>query len=215
MRAIVVDDSVITREGLALLLERAGIQVVARAADPAELYAAMRTLEAEVVLLDIRMPPTFTDEGLRAAARLRADHPAIGILVLSHHLDPAYAAHLLAEYPQRTGYLLKDRVSDVAVLLDAVRRVASGETVIDPTIVARLMHRSRPGDPIGALTSRERDVLALVAEGMSNQAIGARLRIAERTVESHVSNVFEKLGLDDEPTSHRRVLAVLTYLRGG
>lgn len=213
MRAIVVDDSVITREGLALLLDRAGIPVVARAGDVQELRAAMRAHDADVVLLDIRMPPTFTDEGLRAAAQLRVDHPGIGILVLSHHLDPAYAARLLAEYPQRTGYLLKDRVSDVAVLLDAVRRVASGETVIDPTIVARLMHRTRAGDPLGALTPRERDVLALVAEGMSNQAIGERLRIAERTVESHVSNVFDKLGLSDEPTSHRRVLAVLTYLR--
>jgi DNA-binding NarL/FixJ family response regulator len=213
VRVALADDSMITREGLVMLLERANIEVVASAGTAKELEAAIIQRPPDVAILDIRMPPTFTDEGIRAAGRIRSDHPAVGVLVLSHHLEPVYATRLISEYPERTGYLLKDRVSDIAVLVDALSRIAAGETVIDPTIVARLLGRNRAAGPLDDLTSRERDVLALVAEGLSNRAIAERLFIAERTVESHVSSTFEKLGLDGAPGSHRRVLAVLAYLR--
>lgn len=215
MRVVIADDSLITREGLTLLLERAGIEVAGVAGDPQGLLAAVAEHTPDAALVDIRMPPTFTDEGLRAAARIRAEHPRVAVLVLSHHLEPGYATRVIAEYPRGTGYLLKDRLSDVAVLVDALGRITAGETVIDPTIVARLMGRGRAAGPLDELSARERDVLSLVAEGMSNQAIAQRLLISERTVEAHVSSVFAKLALDEDDGSHRRVLAVLAYLRGG
>jgi DNA-binding NarL/FixJ family response regulator len=167
----------------------------------------------EVVVVDIRMPPTHTDEGLVAAARIRKHHPEVGVLVLSQYVEAEYAARLLASHPERVGYLLKERVFDVAILLDALRRLSDGETVIDPTIVARLLSRRRRDDPLARLTPREREVLALVAEGLSNRAIAERLFVTERTVEAHTKQIFEKLGLFDDPTTHRRILAVLAFLR--
>ena len=159
------------------------------------------------------MPPTHTDEGLVAAQRIRSDHPAVGVLVLSQYVEPSYALRLLEEHPERVGYLLKERVFDVAILVDALRRIADGETVVDPTIVSRLLGRGRRDDPLAALTAREREVLGLVAEGLSNKAIAARLFVTERTVEAHVKQIFLKLSLQTSPDSHRRVLAVLAYLR--
>jgi DNA-binding NarL/FixJ family response regulator len=159
------------------------------------------------------MPPTHTDEGLVAAARIRKHHPEVGVLVLSQYVEAEYAARLLASHPERVGYLLKERVFDVAILLDALRRLSDGETVIDPTIVARLLSRRRRDDPLARLTPREREVLALVAEGLSNRAIAERLFVTERTVEAHTKQIFEKLGLFDDPTTHRRILAVLAFLR--
>ena len=161
------------------------------------------------------MPPTHTDEGLVAAQRIRTDHPAIGVLVLSQYVEPSYAMRLLEEHPERVGYLLKQRVFDVAILVDALRRIGDGETVVDPTIVSRLVGRRRREDPLAELTAREREVLGLVAEGLSNGAIADRLFVTERTVEAHVKQIFLKLGLTVDPDSHRRVLAVLAYLRSG
>ena len=169
----------------------------------------------DVAVIDIKMPPTFTDEGLVAAASIRNRYPGVGVLVISQYLETGYAMRLIETVPDSTGYLLKDRIADIAVLVDALRRIADGETVIDPTIVTRLLGRRRQVDPLEQLTPRERDVLGLVAEGLSNRAIAARLHVAERTVETHVTAIFAKLNLVDEPTSHRRVRAVLEYLRGG
>jgi DNA-binding NarL/FixJ family response regulator len=159
------------------------------------------------------MPPTHTDEGLVAAQRIRREYPETGVLVLSQYVEPSYAMRLLEEHPERVGYLLKERVFDVAILVDALRRLSDGETVIDPTIVSQLVGRRRREDPLAELTEREREVLGLVAEGLSNKAIGARLFVTERTVEAHVKQIFLKLGLTAKPESHRRVLAVLAYLR--
>ena len=162
------------------------------------------------------MPPTHTDEGLVAAQQIRREHPAVGVLLLSQYIEPSYAMRLLEEHPERVGYLLKERVFDVAILVDALRRIADGETVVDPTIVSRLLGRRRREDPLADLTEREREVLGLIAEGLSNRGIAARLYITERTVEAHVKQIFAKLQLDaSHPESHRRVLAVLTYLRAG
>ncbi|ACZ30491.1 two component transcriptional regulator, LuxR family [Xylanimonas cellulosilytica DSM 15894] len=213
MRVVVADDSVLVRDGLARLLEDAGVEVVGRASDPDGLVGLVRAYTPDVAVVDIRMPPTFTDEGLVAAAAIRAEFPGVGILVLSQHLAPGYALRLLEEVPERTGYLLKDRLTDFAVLVDALRRIVEGETVVDPTIVSRLLNRRRPDDPLDRLTDREREVLALVAEGLSNDAIAARLVIAPRTVETHIGNVLAKLGINEDGQQHRRVLAVLTYLR--
>jgi DNA-binding NarL/FixJ family response regulator len=160
-------------------------------------------------------PPTHTDEGLVAGQQIRQEHPAIGVLVLSHYVEPSYALRLLEEHPEGIGYLLKERVFDIAVLVDALRRIADGETVVDPTIVSRLVGRRRREDPLGDLTPREREVLGLVAEGLSNRAIATRLFVTERTVEAHVKQVFLKLRLAANPESHRRVLAVLAYLSTG
>lgn len=213
MRVVVADDVMLTREGIARLLDEAGIDVVAQAEDAESLLREVRLKQPDVAIVDIRMPPSHTDEGLVAAQRIRADHPAIGVLVLSQYVEPSYAMRLLEEHPERVGYLLKQRVFDVAVLVDALRRIGEGETVVDPTIVSRLVGRRRRHDPLAELTAREREVLGLVAEGLSNGAIASRLFITERTVEAHVKQVFLKLGLAVDPDSHRRVLAVLACLR--
>ena len=213
MRVVVADDVMLTREGIAHLLVEAGIDVGAQAEDADGVLREVRLKQPDVAIVDIRMPPSHTDEGLVAAQRIRADHPAIGVLVLSQYVEPSYALRLLEEHPERVGYLLKQRVFDVAVLVDALRRIVDGETVVDPTIVSRLVGRQRRRDPLAELTPREREVLSLVAEGLSNGAIASRLFVTERTVEAHVKQVFLKLGLAVDPESHRRVLAVLAYLR--
>jgi DNA-binding NarL/FixJ family response regulator len=214
VRVVVADDVMLTREGIVRLLEDAGIEVVAQAQDAEGLLREVRLKRPDAAVVDIRMPPTHTDEGLVATQRIRTEHPDIGVLLLSQYVEPSYAMRLLEEHPERVGYLLKQRVFDAAVLVDALRRIGDGETVVDPTIVARLFGRRRREDPLAVLTTREREVLGLVAEGLSNRAIAKRLFITERTVEAHVKQIFLKLGLDLNPDSHRRVLAVLACLRG-
>jgi DNA-binding NarL/FixJ family response regulator len=204
----------LTRAGIVRLLRDAGIDVVAEAQDAEGLLRHVRLTRPDAAIVDIRMPPTHTDEGLVATQRIRTDHPDVGVLLLSQYVEPSYALRLLEEHPERVGYLLKQRVFDVAILVDALRRIADGETVVDPTIVAQLFRRRRREDPLAELTDREREVLGLVAEGLSNRAIASRLFITERTVEAHVKQIFLKLGLDLNPQSHRRVRAVLAYLRG-
>jgi DNA-binding NarL/FixJ family response regulator len=215
MRVVVADDVMLTREGIVRLLEDSGIEVVAEAEDANALLRHVRLERPDAAIVDIRMPPTHTDEGLVAAQQIRAEHPEVGVLLLSEYVEPSYAMRLLEEHPERVGYLLKERVFDVAILVDALRRLADGETVIDPTIVSRLVGRRRREDPLEELTEREREVLGLVAEGLSNKAIAGRLFVTERTVEAHVKQIFLKLRLDVNPESHRRVLAVLAYLRAG
>ena len=203
----------LTRQGIVHLLEEAGIEVAAQAEDAAGLLRHVSLARPDAAIVDIRMPPTHTDEGLVAAQRIRADHPEVGVLVLSHYVEPSYAMRLIEQHPERVGYLLKERVFDVAILVDALRRITDDETVIDPTIVSRLVGRRRREDPLDELTEREREVLSLVAEGMSNRAIAARLFITERTVEAHIKQIFLKLRLTESPDQHRRVLAVLAFLR--
>jgi DNA-binding NarL/FixJ family response regulator len=212
---VVADDLMLTREGIVRLLRDAEIEVVAEAEDAEALLRHVRNARPDIAIVDIRMPPTHTDEGLVAAQQIRAQYPQVGVLVLSQYVEPSYAMRLLEEHPERTGYLLKERIFDVALLVDALRRIADSETVIDPTIVSRLVGRRRRTDPLAELSNREREVLGLVAEGLSNKAIAARLFVTERTVEAHVKQIFLKLGLNMNPESHRRVLAVLTYLRTG
>ena len=214
MRVVVADDVMLTREGIVHLLGTAGVDVVGQAEDAASLLREVRLNRPDAAIVDIRMPPTHTDEGLVATQQIRADHPAVGVLLLSQYVEPSYAMRLLEEHPERVGYLLKQRVFDVAVIVDALRRLGAGETVVDPTIVARLFGRRRPHDALAELTAREREVLGLVAEGLSNRAIAGRLFVTERTVEAHVKQIFLKLGLNLHPDSHRRVLAVLAFLRG-
>jgi DNA-binding NarL/FixJ family response regulator len=213
MRVVVAEDVLLTREGIVRLLSDAGVDVAAEVGDGAALLRAVRELQPDAAIVDIRMPPTNTDEGLAAAQQIRAQHPGVSVLILSQYIEPHYAMRLLEEHPERVGYLLKDRVFDVAVLIDALKRLTEGETVVDPTIVARLFARKRRADLLDELTEREREVLALVAEGLSNQAIAARLFVTERTVEAHVKQIFQKFNLSADPGSHRRVLAVLAYLR--
>jgi DNA-binding NarL/FixJ family response regulator len=213
MRVVVADDSLLTRAGIVAVLRDVGCDVVAEARDGVEALAAVRTHRPDVAVLDIRMPPTHTDEGIVAAHQIRAAFPDSAVLVLSQYVEPAYAMRLIGTYPSGLGYLLKERVLDAAVLLDALRRLADGECVIDPTIVAQFMHPKREPDPLDVLTEREREVLAQLAEGRSNTAIAATLYIAERTVESHTTQIFQKLGLESSADVHRRVSAVLTYLR--
>ena len=205
----------LTRAGIVRLLAESGIDVVAQAEDADGLLRHVRLTLPDAAVVDIRMPPTHTDEGLVAARQIRDEHPDVGVLVLSQYVEPSYAMQLLEEHPERVGYLLKERVFDAAILVDALRRITDGETVVDPTIVSRLLGRRRREDPLSELTAREREVLALVAEGLSNRAIAARLFVTERTVEAHVKQIFQKLRLATSPESHRRVLAVLAYLRAG
>jgi DNA-binding NarL/FixJ family response regulator len=214
VRVVVAEDTMLTREGIVRLLEEAGVEVVGQAEDVATLMRHVRLERPDAAIVDIRMPPTNTDEGLLAAQQIRAEHPDVGVLLLSHYVEPSYAIRLLEEHPERIGYLLKERVFDVAILVDALRRIGEEETVVDPTIVARLVGRRRRANPLVELTQREREVLGLVAEGLSNRAIAGRLFVTERTVEAHVKQVFLKLHLDINPESHRRVLAVLAYLHG-
>jgi DNA-binding NarL/FixJ family response regulator len=213
MRVAVADDAMVTREGIVRVLRDAGVDVVGEAENADDLLRQVLTRRPDAVIVDIRMPPTHTDEGLVAAQKIRDQHPEIGVLVLSQYVEARYAMRLLEEHPERVGYLLKERVFDVAILLDALRRLAEGETVIDPTIVAQLVGRRRREDPLAGLTEREREVLVLIAEGLSNKAIARRLFITERTVEAHVKQIFLKLRLPADAGSHRRVLAVLAYLR--
>jgi DNA-binding NarL/FixJ family response regulator len=213
VRVVVADDVMITREGIVHLLRGAGFDVVGQAGDLDGLIRTVALDAPDVAIVDIRMPPTHTDEGLVAAQRIRSEHPGVGVLVLSQYVEPEYALQLLEEHPGRVGYLLKERVFDVAILIDALRRIADDETVIDPTIVARLVGRYRKQDPLDKLTQREREVLGLIAEGLSNAAIARRLVVTERTVQAHTTQIFQKLQLDANPDSHRRVMAVVTYLQ--
>jgi DNA-binding NarL/FixJ family response regulator len=213
VQVVVADDAVILREGLARLLEEAGFEVPGLAADADELCALVEDLQPDVAIVDIRMPPTHTDEGLQAAKLIRARWPQVGILVLSQHVQARYAVELLASGTERVGYLLKDRVSDLGELSESVKRIGEGGSVLDPTVVAQLVGQRRKGNtPLEDLTDRELEVLALMAEGRSNKAIGERLFITEHTVEKHVKNIFGTLRLPPSPDDHRRVLAVVTFL---
>ncbi len=213
MRVLIADDSLLVRQGTASLLEDEGFDVVGQAGTAEDALLLARALRPDVVILDIRMPPTHTTEGLEAAARIREEHgDAIGVLVLSQHVEPGYAMGLIESGARGVGYLLKDRLADADELADAVKRVARGGSVIDPEVVAMLV-ASRTRDALGGLTEREREVLGLMAEGRSNQAIVERLVVSPKTVETHISSIFSKLGLEVAPDDHRRVLAVLTWLR--
>lgn len=210
---MIADDEALLREGLARLLQDAGFEVVGRCGDAEALLRMVDARKPDVAIVDIRMPPGHGDDGLVAAQEIRRRHPNVGLLVLSHYLDSRYAARLLEEVPAGAGYLLKDRVSEVAVVADALRRIDEGECVIDPTIVSRLVARKRARGPLDVLTEREREVLTLVAEGRSNGAIGEKLFLSRKTVDSHISQIFLKLDLRESPEHHRRVLAVLAFLR--
>ncbi len=214
MRIVIADDEVLLRQGLARLLVDAGCEVVGAVGTATELHRLVQLSEPDVALVDIRMPPTYTDEGLVAARQIRETYPGVGVLVLSHHVESRYAMRLLEHHPGGSGYLLKERVSDIAVLADALHRVAAGECVLDPTIVARLLRRPAFPGKLQELTEREREVLGLMAEGRSNRAIAERLFLSQKTVEVHVTHIFTRLGLEVEsPDDHRRVLAVLAHLR--
>ncbi|MFC9612708.1 response regulator [Streptomyces sp. NPDC056938] len=213
MRVIVAEDSALLRQGIVRLLSDEGFEVSAECSDTVPLLALVAEHRPDAVLLDIRMPPTHTDEGLVAAAAIRAAHPGTGVLLLSQYVETTDTVRALAEQPEGFGYLLKERVADIDELGGALKRVASGETVLDPLVVAKLMNTPRPRSPLDELTGRERDVLALMAEGHSNEAIAQRLVIGGKTVETHVRNIFGKLRLAQDLLEHRRVRAVLTYLR--
>jgi DNA-binding NarL/FixJ family response regulator len=213
VRVVIADDELLLRQGVARLLADAGIDVVATVETADALLERVARVKPDVALVDIRMPPTHRDEGIVAAREIRATHPETGVLVLSHYLESTYALRLLEDQPERCGYLLKERVSDVAVLVDALRRIAEGECVIDPTIVKQLLQKHRDAGPLDTLTERERDVLAAMAEGHSNEAIAGRLYLAPKTVEANIHRVLQKLDISESPESNRRVLAVLTYLR--
>jgi DNA-binding NarL/FixJ family response regulator len=213
MRVVVADDVMLIRSGIARLLADAGVEVVGEAADAEALLALVAHQRPDVAIVDIRMPPTHTDEGLVAARRIRDEHPDTAVVLLSQYVEPRYAQRLLADQPAGLGYLLKERVSNVAVLVDALGRVADGECVIDPTIVAQLMRGRRQDSPLERLTPREREILALMAEGRSNAGIARELGISERTVEAASAVVFQKLDLEPSPDTNRRVMAVLALLR--
>ena len=213
MRVVIADDSMLIREGVTHLLTEAGFEVVGQAADAEELLIRVAETAPDVAIVDIRMPPTHTDEGVRAALELRARHPGLGVLVLSQYVRPGYALELLGDDARGIGYLLKDRVSDLGELTDALRRIADGGSVLDPSVVSLLVSRSRAEhDPLSELSEREQEVLALMAEGRSNRAISERLVVTERTVEKHVNSILSKLGIPPDAGDNRRVLAVLAYL---
>ena len=212
MRIVIAEDAAVLRDGLVELLTRRGHQVLAAVADGDTLRTAVAEHHPDVAVVDIRMPPTYTDEGLRAAIALRRDHPDLGVLVFSQYIETRYAAQLLAGRADGVGYLLKDRVAEVRDFIDALTRVAAGETVLDPEVVTRLLGASRHGGALDTLTGREREVLALMAEGRSNTAIAKTLFLTQGAVEKHVTSIFAKLGLPPSHDDHRRVLAVLRYL---
>jgi DNA-binding NarL/FixJ family response regulator len=213
VRVVVADDSVLLREGVARLLEDAGLEVVGQAGDYDDLLRKTRAHRPDVCVVDIKMPPTHTDEGLRAAAVIRGELPGTGVLVLSQYVEEGYALELLSDSAAGVGYLLKDRVADVDRFVDSVRRVGEGGSALDPEVVGRLLGRRRREDPLEALSPREREVLGLMAEGRSNHGIAQALVVTERAVEKHVTSIFGKLGLEAAPDDHRRVLAVLAYVR--
>ena len=212
MRLVIADDSVLLREGMARLLEDAGFEVVGQAGDAEDLLRKVRAHKPDAAIVDVRMPPTNTDEGIRAAQEIKAELPDVGVLVLSQYVEEAYARELLADDAAGVGYLLKDRVSDIEALAEAVRRVAAGGSALDPEVVSSMLGRAREDDPLEALTPREREVLGLMAEGRSNSAIASRLVVTDRAVEKHVTSIFSKIDLDATPEDHRRVLAVLAFL---
>jgi DNA-binding NarL/FixJ family response regulator len=213
MRVLIADDELLLRDGLERLLTEVGFSVVGKVGTPAELLRKVELSRPDVAIVDIKMPPTHTDEGIAAAQRIRAAYPQVAVLVLSHYLDSRYAMRLMEDHPDGVGYLLKERVSDLALLTDALPRLQEGESVIDPTIVSRLVRDRAQPNELDELTERERDVLALIAEGRSNRGIGERLYLSPKTVEAHVKHIFQKLGIDESPEDHRRVLAVLAFLR--
>ncbi|MCY7365594.1 MAG: response regulator transcription factor [Frankiaceae bacterium] len=213
MRVLIADDTALIRSGVSRLLQESGINIVGEAGDAGQLLALVRATRPDAVVVDIRMPPTHTDEGLVAARMIRQQHPGVAVLLLSQYLDASYAMRLLQDGTTGVGYLMKDEVARASTLSDALHRVVSGECVVDPAIVRRLLNRARAHNPIDALTAREREVLALMAEGHTNGAICRLLSLSPKTVESHVGHVFSKLGLLDEGDGHRRVLAVLAHLR--
>jgi DNA-binding NarL/FixJ family response regulator len=212
MRVVLGEDSVLLREGIARLLEDSGFEVVGRAGDAEDLLRKVRAHKPDVAIVDIRMPPTHTDEGLRAARVIRSELPGIGVLVLSQYIEEEYAVELLADNAEGVGYLLKDRIAEVDRFIDSVQRVGEGGSALDPEVVSQMLGRRRASSPLDDLTPREREVLAQMAEGRSNHAIAADLVITERAVEKHVTNIFGKLNLPGTADDHRRVLAVLTYL---
>jgi DNA-binding NarL/FixJ family response regulator len=213
VRVVIAEDETLLREGLARLLEDAGIQIAGKAGTAEELLRRVEVTRPDVAIVDIKMPPTHTDEGLVAAGEIRRSHPATGVLVLSHYVETQYALRLLDEHPERSGYLLKERISDLAVVVDALERIDDDECVLDPTIVSRLIGRPRESSPLDELSPRELEVLGLMAEGHSNDGICAKLFLSRKTVETHVGHILQKLGIGDTPDYHRRVLAVLAYLR--
>ena len=212
-RVVIAEDSVLLREGITRLLEESGFDVAGQAGDAEDLLRKVGAHKPDVAVIDVRMPPTHTDEGLRAARRIRAEHPGTAVLMLSQYVEEAYALDLLSESTESTGYLLKDRVADVESFVDAVQRVADGGSALDPEVVALLLGRRRRIDPLASLTPREREVLALMAEGRSNSSMAAVLVVSERAVEKHVTSIFSKLDLPPAAQDHRRVLAVLAFLR--
>jgi DNA-binding NarL/FixJ family response regulator len=212
MRVVVADDSVLLREGVVRLLEEAGFEVAGQAGDGEDLIRKVRAHKPDVAIIDIRMPPTHTDEGLRAAREIRSELPEVGVLVLSQYVEQQYALDLLADNAEGVGYLLKDRVADIDAFADAVRRVAAGGSALDPEVVSQMLGRRRQEDPVEELTPREREVLGLMAEGRTNAAIASALVVTERAVEKHVTSIFSKLDLTASPDDHRRVLAVLRFL---
>ena len=213
MRVVLADDSLLLREGVARLLEDAGLDVVAQAGDAEDLLRKVGAHKPDEAIVDVRMPPTHTDEGLRAAAEIQDRSPGVGVLVLSQYIEEGYAMELLSSNAEGVGYLLKDRVADFAAFADAVRRVAEGGTALDPDVVSRMLGRRRRADPVETLTPREREVLELMGEGRSNRGIAEALVVTPAAVEKHVTSIFSKLGIAQAPEDHRRVLAVLTFLR--
>ncbi len=213
MRVVIADDSILVREGIASILARAGIEVAAQVGSADELLDEVDAHVPDVAIVDVRMPPTQTDEGLRAAHEIRSRHPQVGIVILSQHVEVGIATRLLAETPEGLGYLLKDRVSNVATFVGALERVADGGSALDPEVVTGLLARARDDGPLQTLTERERQVLEQIAEGLSNQAVAEEMQITLRSVEKYVSSVFTKLGLPATGNEHRRVLAVLRFLR--